>query len=217
MTDPQPQTLPPAPPQADAPESPPAAQSQIFQTLDRAERAPYSRKEYFLRFAWRFVYATLWRVPRAWRWRCAILRMFGAKVGRGSIVYASTRIFHPWLLEIGDHTTLARGVDVYNLGPIRIGSHTTISQGAVLCAGTHDHTLSHLPLRRPPINVGSGVWIAVQAFIGPGVTVGDNSVVAARAVVVKDVPPATIVGGNPAKVIGPREMNQSPAATGAPS
>ena len=209
MNDPRPQTL-PAPP-AEGDDS--AAPIPIFQTLDRFERLPYSRKEYFLRFAWRIVAATLWRLPRAWGLRRAIIRMFGGKASRTSVLYASTRVFHPWLLEIGDHTTLARGVDVYNLGPIRIGSHTTISQGAMLCAGTHDHTLSHLPLRRPPINVGSGVWIAAYAFIGPGVTVGDNSVVAARAVVVKDVPPATVVGGNPAKVIGPREMKPTPLAT----
>jgi putative colanic acid biosynthesis acetyltransferase WcaF len=189
-----------------------AAPAKIFQTLDRAERQPYSRKEYVLRFAWRLAALTVWRVPRAWGWRRAILRMFGAKVGRGAIIYASTKIFHPWLLEIGDHTTLARGVDVYNLGPIKIGSHTTVSQGAMLCAGSHDYTISHLPLLRPPITIGSGVWIAVQAFIGPGVTVGDNTVVGARAVVVRDVPGGVVVGGNPAKVIKEREMKTSPGA-----
>jgi acetyltransferase-like isoleucine patch superfamily enzyme len=50
------------------------------------------------------------------------------------------------------------------------------------------------------------VWIAAQAFVGPNVTIGDNAIVAARAVVVKDVPAGTVVGGNPAKVIKPREM-----------
>jgi putative colanic acid biosynthesis acetyltransferase WcaF len=200
--------VPPAPQEAG--EAAPAAK--IFQTLDRAERSPYSRKEYLLRYVWRLVYLTVWRVPRAWRWRCAILRMLGAKVGRGVIVYASTRIFHPWLLEIGDHTTLARGVDVYNLGPIKFGSHTTVSQGAVLCAGSHDYTISHLPLLRPPITIGSGVWIAVQAFVGPGVTVGDNSVVGARAVVVRDVPDGVVVAGNPAKVIKAREMKGNAGA-----
>jgi putative colanic acid biosynthesis acetyltransferase WcaF len=66
-----------------------------------------------------------------------------------------------------------------------------------------------LPLLKPPIKVGSGVWIAREAFIGPGVTVHDNAVVGARAVVMKDVPPATVVAGNPAQVVKERAMKDS--------
>ena len=69
-----------------------------------------------------------------------------------------------------------------------------------------DATDRTLPLLRPPINIGSGVWIAAGAFICPNVTIGDNALVAARAVVTSDVPAAMIVAGNPARVIKPREM-----------
>jgi putative colanic acid biosynthesis acetyltransferase WcaF len=90
---------------------------------------------------------------------------------------------------------------------VTIGNHSVISQDAYLCAGTHDYTQPTLPLLREPITIGHGVWIAAGAFIGPTVTVGDNCVVGARAVVMKDVPPGMVVAGNPARVIKQRQMS----------
>jgi putative colanic acid biosynthesis acetyltransferase WcaF len=87
-----------------------------------------------------------------------------------------------------------------------VGDHSVVSQDASLCAGTHDHTRADLPLQRPPIHIGSGVWVCAEAFIGPGVTIGNNSVVGARAVVAGDVPAAVVVAGNPAKVVKTRSI-----------
>jgi putative colanic acid biosynthesis acetyltransferase WcaF len=197
-----------------ATDEPQVAPAVSFQTLDRTAAYPYTRKEYARRILWNLVRRTLfrWSTPRAFGWRRWLLRRFGAKVGDTAFVRKGVWIWHPWLFEIGEHSTLADGVVIYNLGPVTIGEHSVLSQDVYVCAGTHDYTLPTLPLHRPPIRVGSGVWIAAQAFIGPGVTVGDNSVVAARAVVVKDVPPAVVVGGNPARVIKPRVMRDEPAA-----
>lgn len=180
----------------------------IFQRLDRTAFYPYSRKEYARRFLWEIVRRLLFRPsPRfAYRWRAMLLRWFGARVGRPLFVRPTCRVIHPWLLETGEWVQLGDDVVVYNLGPVRIGSHTTVSQGTYLCAGSHDYTDPALPLTRPPITLGSGVWVAAQAFIGPGVSVGDNSVAGARAVVTRDVPPGVVVGGNPARVIKPRPM-----------
>jgi putative colanic acid biosynthesis acetyltransferase WcaF len=119
---------------------------------------------------------------------------------------------YPWLLEVGDWVSIADGVTIYNLGRVRIGSHSAISQGSHICAGSHDYARADLPLTRPPITIGAGVWVAADAFVGPGVTVGDNSVVGARAVVTRDVPPGVVVAGNPARVIKQRPM-PAPAAT----
>lgn len=179
----------------------------IFQTLDRTAKFPYSRGEYLRRYAWLLVQATLFRlpIPRAYTWRRFLLKQFGAKMGTAAAVHSTTKILHPWLFELGDWSNVSANVTVYNLGPVSIGSHSVISQDAYLCAGTHDHTDPTLPLQRPPIAIGHGVWIAAGAFIGPGVTVGNNSVVGAKAVIIKDVPEAVIVGGNPAKVIKPRD------------
>jgi putative colanic acid biosynthesis acetyltransferase WcaF len=184
----------------------PQAASAVFQRLDQTAGYPYTFAEYLRRFLWQSVQATLIRFSprRCHGWRRFWLRCFGASIHRTAGTKATTRITHPWLLTVGAHSMLAEGVKVYNLGPVRIGDHTVISQDAHLCAGTHDYTQPNLPLLRPPITVGSGVWVCAEAFIGPGVTVHDNAVVAARSVVVKDVPAGMVVGGNPARVIKAR-------------
>jgi len=182
----------------------------IFQTLDKTARAPYPRSWYIKRLLWRAAYVLLFRlpVPRGSAMRRTLLRLFGAKIGKCHIP-RTVEIFHPWLLEIGEYCALSDRVTLYNLGLMKIGDHTVLSQDVYVCGGTHDHTMPDLPLVRPTNVIGSGVWIAAGAFIGPGVTVGDNSVVAARAVVTKDVPAGMVVGGNPARVIKPRAMGGS--------
>ena len=115
---------------------------------------------------------------------------------------------------MGEYSTLADNVEVYNLGPIEVGDHTVISQNTHLCNGTHDYKDPSLPLVRPDMTIGSGVWVCADAFIGPGVTIGANALVGARAVVTRDVPADMIVAGNPAKVIRPR-FEQKPAGSDA--
>ena len=180
----------------------------IFQRLDRRQPLPYSAREYLARFAWEWVQRLLIRPSprRADGWRRFWLKRFGAKLAPTSRVRPSASIIHPWLLTMGEHSLLADRVRVYNLGPVRLGDHTVVSQDASICAGTHDYHQPHLPLLRQPIDIGSGVWVCAEAFIGPDVTVGDNSIVGARAVVIADVPPGAIVAGNPAKVVKQRPL-----------
>src|SRR3954468_22089792 len=132
-----------------------------WQTLDRVVLLPYKSSEYVRRFGWLFVQATLFRysLARFPGWRRFLLRTFGATIGH-SAVHPTAKIMHPWLLTLGDWSNIGPGVTVYNLGRVEIGSHTLISQDTYLCAGTHDHTDPRLPLRREPITIGSGVWIA---------------------------------------------------------
>lgn len=158
------------------------------------------------------VHRTLFRYSfvRATRWRRFLLGVFGAKLAPHVNVRSTARVAHPWLLTLGEYSTIADDVEVYNLGPISIGDHTVVSQGAYLCAGTHDYVQPSRPLLRPPIVIGNGVWVCAQAFIGPGVTIGDNSIVGARAVVTRDVAEGVIVAGNPARVIKPRPMPSAP-------
>lgn len=121
-------------------------------------------------------------------------------------MHPSVRVFIPWNLEIGDWSSVGFDALIYNLGPVRIGNNVTVSQRAHLCAGTHDHLDPAMPLIKSGITIGNNCWICADAFLGPGVEVSDGALVAARAVVVRDVPERLIVGGNPARVIGERRM-----------
>jgi len=120
----------------------------------------------------------------------------------------STDILRPWDIRLGEYVTLGPRVHLYNLSKISIGDNTVISQDAYLCGGSHDYQDATMPLLRQDIIIGKNVWICAGAFIGPGVTIGDGAVVAARAVVMKDVEPWTVVGGNPAKFIKKRVIKE---------
>lgn len=180
--------------------------TEAYQRLDQVVGYPYPLRDYVRRIGWGAVQALLIRTSpgRAMGWRRFWLRLFGAKIGTLAGIRPSTRIVHPWLLELNDFAMLGDNVTVYNLGRVTIGEHSVVSQNVHLCAGTHDYTKTDLPLIRAEITIGKGAWVCADAFIGPGVTVGDNTVVAARSVVVKDTEPGVVVGGNPARTIKPR-------------
>ena len=98
------------------------------------------------------------------------------------------------------NSCLASDVTCYNVAPIKIGANTTVSQGAYLCTASHDITNPLNPLITAPIVIEDQAWIAAEAFIGMGVTIGQGAVIGARTAVFKDVEPWTVVGGNPAKI-----------------
>ncbi|MGI9457417.1 MAG: WcaF family extracellular polysaccharide biosynthesis acetyltransferase [Aeoliella sp.] len=135
----------------------------------------------------------------------AILRWFGAKIGQGLVVKPHVRIKFPWRLEIGDHVWIGEGTWIDNLDFVSLGSHVCVSQGVYFCTGSHDYKSRDFDLITAPITVGNGAWIAARSTLMGGVAIGANALVAAGSVVTKDVEPATIVGGNPARLIRPRE------------
>lgn len=110
---------------------------------------------------------------------------------------------------MGDHSCLGPHSDCYCVAPISIGDHTTVSQYAHLCAGSHDIEQTNMPLLTAPIDIGAQAWICAGAFIGPGVSVGEGSVVAARAVVFRDVDSWTVVRGNPASFVKNRALKEN--------
>ena len=165
----------------------------------------YTKSEMLRRVLWIFGKLFFRLSPRpCFGWRRFVLRCFGAKVGAHVHLYPTTRIYYPWNLTVGDWSAIGEDALIYNLGAITLGQKVTISHRAHLCAGTHDYAHPDLPLLNPPIVMRDQAWICTEAFIGPGVTVGEGAVVGARAVVVKDVEPWTIVAGNPAKPIKQR-------------
>lgn len=158
------------------------------------------------RAAWSVVYLTLFRPsPRPLHgWRRWLLRLFGARIGRGCHIYPGARIWAPWNLVCLEEVGVADGAILYNQGQITLGRRSVVSQGAHLCTGTHDYNDPGFPLITAPIVVGDHAWVAAEAFIHPGVTLGEGAVVGARSVVVKDLPAWTVCAGNPCKSIKPR-------------
>lgn len=188
--------------------TPGPTQTPIFQQLNTTASYPYPLSWYIRRSLWEAVRLTIFQFSpsKTNGWRRWLLGVFGAKLAPTVVIRPTARVKHPWLLTMGAYSCLADNVEMYNLGPVSIGDHTVISQNVHVCNGTHDYTKPNLPLLRPTSKIGSGVWVCADAFIGPGVTIGDNCIIAAAAVVTKDVPANMIAGGNPARVIKPRPM-----------
>jgi len=160
------------------------------------------------RAVWGVVWLLLYRpTPRTFHaWRCLLLKLFGARLGKGVHPYPSARVWAPWNLEMGDHACLSEHVDCYCVDKIRIGAHTTISQYSFLCSASHDYTRTTMPLTVAPITIGSRAWITSDVFVAPGVTIGDGVVVGARSSVFGDLPAWTIARGNPAAPVRRRTL-----------
>lgn len=168
-----------------------------------------TKKNQLARLLWGIVWGMFAKfLPRSCGcgWKRFLLRLFGAKLASTAVIYSTTRIYMPWHLEMGEYSCLADDVNCYNVAPVKIGNNTTVSQGTYICTASHDISKQNLPLLYEPVEIKDSVWVAAEAFIGPGVTVGEGAVVAARACVVKNVEPWSVVGGNPAKFLKKREI-----------
>lgn len=165
------------------------------------------RKHQVVRLVWGIVWPLgTWFLPRSMGsgWKRMLLRMFGAKIHPTAVVYSSAKVYYPANLLMEEYACLASEVDCYNVAPIHIGAQTTVSQGAYLCTASHDITDPKNRLITKPIVIEAQAWVAADAFVGMGVTIGEGAVVGARSAVFKDVEPWTVVGGNPAKFIKKR-------------
>ena len=161
----------------------------------------------------RLVWLIAWRLLASWmpyfagnRWRIWLLGCFGMKHCGEVGVYPSCRVWAPWNIEMGSDVAVDDHVSLYSVDKITIGTKVAISREAFICTASHDITKPNLPLVTAPVTICDGVWVGARAIILPGVTIGEGAVVAAGAVVTKDVEPFTVVGGNPAKFIKKRVL-----------
>lgn len=150
---------------------------------------------------WLFVSTTIfmrWWLPSAARVR--ILRMFGASIGEGVLIRHRVRIHWPWKLSIGSDSWIGEGVWLLNLEPITIGSDVCVSQDVLLCAGSHDRHSPTFEFASAPIQIADGAWVATRAVVLAGVSIGSRAVVAAGAVVRRDVPADSLIHGPGARI-----------------
>lgn len=141
-------------------------------------------------------------------WRRFVLRRFGATIGTGCSIDSTCRIWSPKNLMMGNFACLAGGVDCYNVARITIGDYATVSQRSFLCAASHATDTLARPLTFAPITIETHAWVCAEAFIGPGVTVGEGTVLGARAVATRDLRAWSIYAGNPARRLSERVLSK---------
>jgi acetyltransferase-like isoleucine patch superfamily enzyme len=136
--------------------------------------------------------------------RLYLYRRIGMKVGKGCVIRRGVYLGSPNELELGDGSFVGRA-SLYCTGGVKIGRNVNVSDGVVIITAKHDVNSPSFEANYEPITIGDWAWIATNAIVLAGVTIGEGAVVAAGAVVTKDVPAYSVVGGNPAKVIGERK------------
>lgn len=156
---------------------------------------------------WVLTRSVFFQTPLPWpsEMRVALLRAFGARIGKGAVIRANVSISFPWRLILGDHVWIGEDVGILSLAQVTIGSNVCISQRSYLCTGSHDFRRDDFKLKVAPIAVREGSWIAAASFIGPGVEIGEGSVISAGSVLGESVPSNSLVRGNPAEVVPRRE------------
>ena len=161
------------------------------------------------------------------RWYIRMLAPLYQHRGRNSVIHQSVRMDTPPYrkFHLGNYSVIESGACINNavgdviigdhtrvglhntiIGPVTIGSHVNLAQGIIVTALNHNFADKNLRIDEQgvstsPVTIGDDIWIGANAVILPGVTIGNHSVVAAGAVVTKDIPPHSLVAGVPAKKI----------------
>ncbi|MBJ6384193.1 maltose O-acetyltransferase [Enterobacter cloacae] len=122
----------------------------------------------------------------------------------GAYIEPSFRCDYGYNIYLGNNFYANFDCVMLDVCPIRIGDNCMLAPGVHIYTATHplDATARNSGLEYgKPVTIGHNVWIGGRAVINPGVTIGDNAVIASGAVVTKDVPANAVMGGNPAKII----------------
>lgn len=152
------------------------------------------------RITWYFVNVIFFLNPLnpVGRLKVALLRLFGARVGKGVVIKPGVNIKYPWKLKVGDHCWIGEKAWIDNLANVEIGNHCCISQGAMLLCGNHNFRKSTFDLITLQIILHDGAWIGAQSVVCPGVICGTHSVLAVNSVATRSLEPYSIYQGNPA-------------------
>lgn len=141
-----------------------------------------------------------------------MLRIIGVRFGKNLKTFPVTTIESPAKISIGDNVWIGKNISLYGCNGIKIGDDVVIAKDVSLISGNHKYLDRAVKIRnqemqsdKPPIIIGNDVWIGEKAIILKSVTVGEGCVVGAGAVVTRDVPPFSVVAGNPAVIIKQRQ------------
>jgi putative colanic acid biosynthesis acetyltransferase WcaF len=176
---------------------------------DPYHRPAFSANARARRLAWNLVRALLYRPsPRPMHaWRAFLLRSFGATLGPGCKFYPGSKVWAPWNLECEDLVAVADGVEIYNPAPMRFGSHAILSQDSFICGATHDYDDPDFPLLAYDMDFGPYTWVCARASVGPGVSMGEGSVLGLGSVATRDLDPWSVYAGVPAVKVKDRKRS----------
>jgi putative colanic acid biosynthesis acetyltransferase WcaF len=138
--------------------------------------------------------------------RIFLLRLFGAKIGKGVFIKPGVSVKFPWLLEIGNDVWIGENVWIDNLAKVKIEDNVCISQGAMLLCGNHDYKKSSFDLIIGEIVLKEGCWVGAKSLVCPGVTLNSHAILAVGSIATKDLEPYSIYQGNPAIKIRKRNI-----------
>ena len=133
-----------------------------------------------------------------------LLKLFGAKVGKGVVIKPYVNIKYPWKLSIGNNVWIGEEVWIDNLDDVEIGDNVCISQGAMFLCGNHNYKKESFDLITGKIIIKEGAWIGAKSLVGPSVVVHENAVLAVSSVATKNLDTNGIYRGNPAVKIKER-------------
>ena len=136
-----------------------------------------------------------------------VYKLSGLSMGNKSTIHMGARFYNPKHISIGDGTIVGDHVFLDGRAPLTIGNHTSLASQVMIYNSEHDLTDETFKAIEAPVTIGDYVFIGPRAIILPGVSIGDGAVVAAGAVVTKDIAPRMIVGGVPAKEISQRKLD----------
>jgi len=136
-----------------------------------------------------------------------LLKLFGAKIGKGTVIKPSVNIKYPWKLQAGNHVWIGEESWIDNLSDVIIGDNATLSQAAMILTGSHDHTKETFDFISLPVVIEEGAWIGARAVVYGGVTVGTHAILGINAVAENNLQPYTIYKGNPAVPVLKRIIN----------
>ena len=138
--------------------------------------------------------------------KVALLRLFGAKIGRNVLIKPGVNIKYPWLLKVGNSVWIGENVWIDNLTLVTIGDNVCLSQGALLLTGNHNYKKSSFDLMVGEIVLEEGVWIGAKATVCPGVHCHTHAILAVGSVATSNLTAHAIYQGNPAIKIRDRKI-----------
>jgi putative colanic acid biosynthesis acetyltransferase WcaF len=186
---------------------PAASSTPVVQDLSRFRVPPQFRgRSALVVQLWWLVQATVFRAsPQVLyglrRW---LLRLFGARVGKGVLIRPTVTVTYPWKVSIDDYAWIGDDVVLYSLGDIHVGRNAVVSQHSYICTGSHDYQSLSFDIYAKPVIIEDEAWLATDVYVAPGVRIGKGAVVGARSSVFADLPAMMVSVGSPARPIRPR-------------